>query len=112
MITAAVRAAYEKLKGRSRGDAWSSVPSADEATRLAMSRLSQHYDVAIEKLTVVQSSVDTESQRYELAFVHEDGRKFGATVGALAEMPSCTRVWSEATTPMPRPLPTPPDAGH
>lgn len=111
-VTAAIKSVYEKLKSRADGDVWGSMPSTEQAVEIARSRIHQHYDVAVERLTVLHSSVDVESQRYELAFRHEDGRKFGATVGALSGMPSCTRVWAEGADPLPRPLPEPPDPGN
>jgi hypothetical protein len=109
-IAAAVKMVYEKLKSRSQGDSWRRLPSTEEAAGLARSRIHQHYDVAIDKLTVIRSSVDAEAQRYDLEFIHEDGRKFGGTVGAITGMPSCTRVWAEQ--PLERPAPSPPDPGN
>lgn len=111
-IVAAIKTVYEKLKDRSRGDSWGSVPSIEDAVRIATAHIHQHYDVAIDKLTVTRSSLDAEAGRHDLDFVHEDGRKFGATVGAIAEMPSCTRVWAEGGDLMPRPAPTPPGPGN
>ncbi|MEU1020673.1 hypothetical protein ABZ366_00880 [Streptomyces sp. NPDC005904] len=110
-IAAAIKVAYEKLKSRSQGDTWRSMPTLEQAANLARSRIHQHYDVATEKLTVIRSDVDSEAQRYDLEFSHEDGRKFGATVGAFPGMPSCTRVWAEGADLMPRPAPEPPNPG-
>ncbi|MEU6293482.1 hypothetical protein [Streptomyces sp. NPDC046988] len=111
-ITEAIKATYQKLKSRAQGDSWRSMPSAEDAARLARSRIYRHYDVAVEKLTVVRSTVDAEAQRYDFEFSHEDGRRFGATVGALAGTPSCTRVWVDGAEPMPRPAPEPTDPGN
>ncbi|MCQ9179834.1 hypothetical protein KMT30_12525 [Streptomyces sp. IBSBF 2953] len=111
-IVAAIKTVYEKLKDRSRGDSWGSVPSIDDAVRIATARIHQHYDVAIDKLTFTRSSLDAEARRHDLVFIHEDGRKFGAPVGAIAEMPSCTRVGAEGVGLVPRPAPTPPDPGN
>ncbi|MBK3569976.1 hypothetical protein [Streptomyces sp. MBT62] len=108
-ITAAIKVVYEKLKGRAQGESWNSIPSSDQAIGLAQDRIHRHYDVDVEKLTVMRSSVDAVAQRYDLEFTHEDGRKFGATVGAIAGMPSCTRVWAEGFEPALRPIPVPPD---
>ncbi|MFC8779717.1 hypothetical protein ACFYY9_11190 [Streptomyces nigra] len=109
-IAAAIKVVYEKLKSRARGDSWRRMPSIEEATRLAQSRIHRHYNVAVDKLTLVRSEVDTETQRYDLEFSHEDGRKFGATVGAVSGMPSCTRVWADG--PLARPAPEPVDPGN
>ncbi|MFD4117093.1 hypothetical protein ACFWSJ_27035 [Streptomyces niveus] len=111
-ITAAIKATYEKLRGRAQGDPWQSMPSTEDAVRLARSRIHRHYDVDVEKLTVVRSNIDSETQRYDLEFSHEDGRKFGATVGAMTGLPSCTRVWVEGTEPIPRPVPEPTNPGN
>ncbi|MGW3262796.1 hypothetical protein [Streptomyces sp. NPDC001056] len=108
-ITAAIKTVYEKLKGRSQGETWNFMPSAERALGLAQDRIHRNHDVDVEKLTVVQSSADAEAQRYEFEFTHEDGRKFGATVGAIAGMPSCTRVWVQNFEPGLRPLPALPD---
>lgn len=108
-IAAAIKVVYEKLKGRAQGDSWRRMPSAEEAARLGRSRIHQYYDVAVDKLTVVRSSADMETRRHDLEFIHEDGRKFGATIGAITGMPSCTRVW--AVGPLERPAPTPPNQG-
>ncbi|MFJ9567757.1 hypothetical protein ACIRQQ_48040 [Streptomyces fuscichromogenes] len=110
-VTAAIKTVYGKLKSRAHADVWHSMPSQDQAIEIARSRLHQHYDVAVDRLTVVHSAVDAEAQRQEFEFRHEDGRKFGATVGALAGMPSCTRVWVDGD-PLPRPVPEPPDPGN
>ncbi|MFF1770136.1 hypothetical protein [Streptomyces sp. NPDC058249] len=111
-VTAAIKNAYEKLMSRAYGDTWRSMPSTEQAVDMAKSRLHQHYNVAVDKLTVIRTDVDVEAQRYDLEFSHEDGRKFGATVGAIKRMPSCTRVWAEGADLMPRPLPEPPDPGN
>ncbi|MGA5498191.1 hypothetical protein ACPCSP_27965 [Streptomyces cinereoruber] len=104
-IHAAIKLVYEKLKSRSQGESWSNIPSADEAARLAKSRLHQHYGVAADKLRVTGSNVDADAERYEIDFVHEDGRKFGAIVGAVKGIPSCTVVRMESGEPVLRPLP-------
>ncbi|MFF9274587.1 hypothetical protein [Streptomyces griseosporeus] len=109
--TAAIKSVYEKLRSRAHGDAWRTMPSEERAVELAKSRLHQHYAVAVDKLTVIRSDMDVQAQRYDIELSHEDGRKFGATVGAIRGMPSCTRVWAEGADLMPRPAPTPPDPG-
>ncbi|MGW3312197.1 hypothetical protein ACWDG9_37080 [Streptomyces sp. NPDC001073] len=111
-VTAAIKTVYEKLKSRAYGDTWRSMPDADQAVQIAKSTLYRHYNVAGDRLTVIRLDVDVEAQRYDLEFSHEDGRKFGATVGAIKGMPSCTRVWVEGADLMPRPLPEPPDPGN
>ncbi|MEU2869144.1 hypothetical protein ABZ769_08050 [Streptomyces olivoreticuli] len=111
-VTAAIKHVYEKLRKRAHGDSWRSMPSTDQAVNLAKSRLHRHYNVARDKLTVIRSDVDIEAQRYDLEFSHEDGRKFGATVGAITKMPSCTRVWAEGADLMPRPVPPRQDPGN
>lgn len=110
-LTAAIKSVYDRLKSRAHGDARRSVPSLEEAALIAKSSLYRHYDVAADGLTVVRSSIDIDAQRYELTFRHEDGRKFGAVVGALAGMPSCTRVWAEGDDLLPRPELEPSSAG-
>ncbi|MFF0432389.1 hypothetical protein ACFYU9_09240 [Streptomyces sp. NPDC004327] len=102
-IAGSIKAIYAKLRARSQGETWSNIPSAEEASRLAKSRLHLHYDVAMDKLTVSRSDIDAEAERYDFNFVHEDGRKFGATVGAAKGIPSCTRVWMETAHPILRP---------
>ncbi|WP_428952012.1 hypothetical protein [Streptomyces sp. cg35] len=111
-ITAAIKSVYEKFKKRSQGGAWQSMPSAEEAVSHAKSSLYQHYNVAFDSLTVVRSDADAESLRHDFEFSHSDGRKFGATVGAIKGIPSCIRVWAEGDDLMPRPDPTPPDPGN
>ncbi|MFJ3761113.1 hypothetical protein [Streptomyces sp. NPDC090080] len=111
-LTAAIKSVYGKLKSRSHGDARRSVASLDEAARIARSSLYRYYDVAADRLTVVRSSVDVETQRYELEFRHMDGRRFGAVVGAVTGMPSSTRVWVEGDDLLPRPEPEPPSPGN
>ncbi|MFF2787597.1 hypothetical protein ACFVT6_12630 [Streptomyces sp. NPDC058049] len=98
-IAAAIKIAYERLRDRSQGESWSTIPSADEAVRLARSRLHLHYGADSDKLSVTSSEVDASIQRYDLEFSHEDGRQFGATVGAIDGIPSCTRVWMRGPTP-------------
>lgn len=100
---AAIKAMFEKLKGRSQRESWDDVPTEDRAILLTKSRIHRHYGVAEDKLTVVRSDVDTLASRYDLEFLHEDGRKFGATVGAIAGIATCTRIWSEGGDPFPRP---------
>ncbi|MCX4449341.1 hypothetical protein [Streptomyces sp. NBC_01789] len=111
-ITAAIKVVYEKLRAHSQSEGWRDLPTAERAAEIARSRLHQHYEVASEKLTVVRSDVDLETQRYDLEFVHEDGRRFGATIGALTGLPWCTRVWVEGADPGLRPLPPVPDPGN
>ncbi|MFC7929016.1 hypothetical protein [Streptomyces cinereoruber] len=60
--------------------------------------------MAVDKLRVTGSNVDADAERYEIDFVHEDGRKFGAIVGAVEGIPSCTVVRMEAGEPVLRPL--------
>ncbi|MFJ1815972.1 hypothetical protein [Streptomyces sp. NPDC088139] len=111
-LTAAIKSAYEKLRSRAYGDAWRSMPSTDQAVEIAKSSLHRHYDVAVARLTVIRSDMDAEAQRYEIEFSHEDGRKFGATLGAIKGLPSCTRVWAEGADLVPRPAPAPSDPGN
>ncbi|GEJ99330.1 hypothetical protein [Streptomyces sp. 1-11] len=106
-LTAAIKSVYEKLRSRAYGDVWRSLPSADQAVEIAKSALRRHYDVADARLTVIRSEMDAEAQRHYIEFSHEDGRKFGATVGAIKGMPSCTRVWAEGADLVPRPIPDP-----
>ncbi|MFC8412422.1 hypothetical protein [Streptomyces coelicoflavus] len=110
-IAGATKLVYEKLKSRSRGEAWSQIPTLERAVELASARIHQHYEVAIDELTVARSDVDMEAQRYDIDFVHADGRRFGATVGAITGMPWCTRIWSEGTEPLRRPEPVSPMLG-
>ncbi|WP_432174562.1 hypothetical protein [Streptomyces sp. Tue6028] len=111
-VTAAIKSVYEKFRSRSQSGAWQSMPSPDEAVSIAKSSLHRHYNVAFDNLAVVRSDADAESRRYDFEFSHSDGRKFGATVGAIKGIPSCTRVWAEGNDLMPRPDPTPPDPGN
>ncbi|WP_445269026.1 hypothetical protein [Streptomyces sp. DSM 41634] len=98
-IGAAVKIVYERLKARSQGESWDTIPSADEAVRIARSRLHLHYGAESDKLRVTSSEVDAGTQRYDLEFAHEDGRQFGATVGAIDGIPSCTHVWMRGAAP-------------
>ncbi|MET8577232.1 hypothetical protein [Streptomyces sp. NPDC005012] len=107
-----IKSTYEKLISRARGDVWKSMPSVEEAVGIGKSRLNRHYDVAVEKLTLIRTDVDAEAQCYEFEFTHEDGRKFKAIVGAIKGIPSCTRVSAEGANVMPRPAPEPPDSGN
>ncbi|WP_158709341.1 MULTISPECIES: hypothetical protein [unclassified Streptomyces] len=107
-IAAAIKVVFEKLKSRAEQRVWQ-IRSLEEAEQLARSGLHRHYQVAVEKLTLVQSAIDAESHRYDLEFAHEDGRKFGAVVGALETTPSCLRLWADG--PITRPAPEPPASG-
>ncbi|MEU2396877.1 hypothetical protein ABZ764_02640 [Streptomyces pseudogriseolus] len=110
-IAGATKLVYTKLKSRSRGEAWSQVPTLERAVELASARIHQHYEVVIDELTVTRSDVDMEAQRFDIEFVHTDGRRFGATVGAITGMPWCTRIWSEGAEPLRRPEPGSPVLG-
>ncbi|MEU6392862.1 hypothetical protein [Streptomyces sp. NPDC046939] len=108
-ITAAIKVVFEKLKNSAEQGDWPQVQTLDEAEQLARSGLHRHYQVAVEKLNLVRSGIDAESHRYDLEFVHEDGRKFGAVVGALESTPSCLRLWAD--DPAERPAPDLPTSG-
>lgn len=106
-VVAAIGAVFRKLKSRSQGEMWRTVPTTEEAIRLAKARIKEHYDIAVDNLEVIASEIDAEANRYDLTFAHSDGRKFGATVGAVSGLATCVRVWSDGATRVPRPLPEP-----
>ncbi|MFI9598257.1 hypothetical protein ACIHCX_00015 [Streptomyces sp. NPDC052043] len=98
-ITAAIKSVYQKLKKRAQRESLESAPTIEDAEQLAKARIHEHYHVAMDRLTVIRSEIATESHRYDFEFSSEDGRKFGATVGAIEGISSCTRIWSEGNQP-------------
>lgn len=88
---AAIKAALQRIKQRSRDDSLIGELTADQARSLVKSHIYLHYRVLADDLTEKYSSISMEAM--EFSFTDPSGVEYGGATGAIMGVPRCTRVW-------------------